>query len=61
MATAKIFGVEILNEGWGSLIDHAVSEMRATFVAREGGPMHVETSSFPPSSPIASFSLPLPG
>jgi hypothetical protein len=27
MAAAKIFGVEILNEGWGSSIDDAVSEM----------------------------------
>jgi hypothetical protein len=34
MAAAKIFGVEILNEGWGSSIDDAVSEMQATFVAR---------------------------
>jgi hypothetical protein len=28
MAAAKIFGVEILNEGWGSSIDDAVSEMQ---------------------------------
>jgi hypothetical protein len=37
MAAAKIFGVEILNEGWGSSIDDAVSEMQATFVARAVG------------------------
>jgi len=34
MCAAKIFGVEILNEGWGSSIDDAVSEVQATFVAR---------------------------
>lgn len=34
MCAAKIFGIEILNEGWGSSIDDAVSEMQATFVAR---------------------------
>ena len=28
MAAAKIFGVEIPNEGWGSSIDDAVSEMQ---------------------------------
>jgi len=30
----KIFGVEILNEGYGVSVDDAVSEMQATFVAR---------------------------
>jgi hypothetical protein len=30
----KIFGVEILNEGYGTSIDDAVAEMQATFVAR---------------------------
>ena len=34
MCAAKIFGVEILNEGWGSSIDDAVSEQQAAFVAR---------------------------
>jgi hypothetical protein len=34
MCAAKIYGVEILNEGWGISIDDAVSEMQATFVAR---------------------------
>lgn len=32
-ASAKLFGVEILNEGWGMSIDDAVNEMQATFVA----------------------------
>src|SRR5512132_4392836 len=32
-ATAKLFGVEILNEGWGMSIDDSVNEMQATFVA----------------------------
>jgi hypothetical protein len=27
LCTARIFGVEILNEGWGISIDDAVSEM----------------------------------
>ncbi len=39
MCAAKIFGVEILNEGWGSSIDDAVSEQQATFVARVVEPM----------------------
>lgn len=39
MAAAKIFGVEILNEGWGSSTDDAVIEQQATFVARAVGPM----------------------
>ena len=34
MCACKIFGIEILNEGWGSSIDDAVSEQPATFVAR---------------------------
>jgi hypothetical protein len=33
-ASAKLFGVEILNEGWGMSIDDSVNEMHATFVAR---------------------------
>src|SRR6185437_2991311 len=32
-ASAKLFGVEILNEGWGMSIDDSVNEMQATFVA----------------------------
>jgi hypothetical protein len=39
MMAAKIFGVEILNEGQGISIDDAVSEMQATFVARAVEPM----------------------
>ena len=39
MCAAKIFGVEILNEGYGISIDDAVSEMQATFVARVVEPM----------------------
>lgn len=46
MAAAKIFGVEILNEGWGSSIDDAVSEMQATFVARAVEPMQAVPSKF---------------
>jgi hypothetical protein len=33
-ASAKLFGVEILNEGWGMSIDDSVNQMQATFVAR---------------------------
>jgi hypothetical protein len=32
MAAAKLFGIEILNEGTGHSIDDAVTEMQATFV-----------------------------
>jgi hypothetical protein len=32
-ASAKLFGVEILNEGFGMSIDDSVNEMQATFVA----------------------------
>ncbi len=39
MCAAKIFGVEILNEGTGISIDDAVSEQQATFVARAVEPM----------------------
>jgi len=39
MWAAKIFGIEILNEGWGSSIDDAASEQQATFVARTVEPM----------------------
>jgi hypothetical protein len=45
MAAAKIFGLEILNEGTGHSIDDAVSEMQATFVARAIEPMHLVSSS----------------
>jgi hypothetical protein len=33
-ATMKIFGVEILNEGWGTSVDDTVNEMQSTFIAR---------------------------
>jgi len=46
MCAAKIFGVEILNEGWGISIDDAVSEMQATFVARVVEPMAAVASPF---------------
>ena len=39
MCAAKIFGVELLNEGTGISIDDAVTEMQATFVARAIEPM----------------------
>jgi len=55
MAAAKIFGVEILNEGWGSSMADAVSEMQVTFVARVAGLMQaVQTSSLLPRAPFAS-------
>ncbi len=38
-AAARLYGVEILNEGYGVSIDDAVSEMQATFVARGVSPM----------------------
>jgi len=38
-ASAKLFGVEILNEGYGMSIDDSVSEMQATFVARTISPL----------------------
>ncbi len=38
-AASKLFGVEILNEGYGMSIDDSVSEMQATFVARGVSPM----------------------
>jgi hypothetical protein len=53
MCAAKIFGIEILNEGWGSSIDDAVSEMQATFVART-----VEIHVYPGVSPVPPFSPP---
>ena len=35
----KLFGVEILNEGFGSSVDDSVLEMQATFVARSVAPL----------------------
>jgi len=45
-ATMRIFGVEILNEGYGISIDDAVSEMQATFVARTVLPWQKVQSAF---------------
>jgi hypothetical protein len=48
-AASRIYGVEILNEGWGNSIDDAVNEMQATFVARSVEPWMVVTSAFAPN------------
>ncbi len=55
MCAAKIYGLEILNEGYGISIDDAVSEMQATFVARVVEPMSAIASSF--QSTIGGLSL----
>lgn len=34
LAVMKIFGVEILNEGWGISVDDIVSEQQFTYIAR---------------------------
>ena len=52
MCAAKIFGVEILNEGSGVSIDDAVTEMQATFVARVVEPMSAVASPFATNSGI---------
>ena len=52
MCAAKIFGVELLNEGTGISIDDAVSEASATFVARAVEPMSAQPSPFQPNSGI---------
>jgi hypothetical protein len=38
-ASAKLFGVEILNEGFGTSIDDTVIEQQATFVAQTISPL----------------------
>lgn len=38
-ASAKLFGVEILNEGFGTSIDDTVIEQQATFVAQTIAPL----------------------
>jgi hypothetical protein len=38
-ASAKLFGVEILNEGFGTSIDDTVIEQQATFVAQSIAPL----------------------
>jgi hypothetical protein len=62
MAAAKIFGVEILNEGWGSSIDDAVSEMQVGFGGAGGWAKQAsQNRSLPPAPSPASFLLSLPG
>ena len=46
MTAAKIFGVEILNEGSGISIDDAVTESSATFAARSVEPLQAVASKF---------------
>lgn len=57
MCAAKIFGVELLNEGSGISIDDAVTEMSATFVARTVEPMSAVPSPFQPSSGIGGTAI----
>ena len=38
-ASAKLFGVEILNEGFGTSVDDSVIEQQATFVAQTIAPL----------------------
>lgn len=38
-ASAKLFGVEILNEGFGTSIDDTVIEQQATFIAQTIAPL----------------------
>jgi hypothetical protein len=52
MAAAKIFAVEILNEGWGSSIDDAVSEMQVTYVAPAVGKCKAYQTYSSPASPF---------
>jgi hypothetical protein len=49
MACAKIFGLELLNEGSGISIDDAVTEMQATFVTRGVDPMTAVQSPYLPT------------
>jgi hypothetical protein len=46
MCAARIFGIELLNEGTGVSIDAAVTEIEATFVARAVEPMAASASPF---------------
>jgi hypothetical protein len=55
MCSAKIFGVEILNEGSGISIDEAVSEMQATFVARVIEPMAAVPSPYLPATGLGGI------
>ncbi len=61
-ASMKIFGVEILNEGWGTSVDDAVNEMQTTFIARlvctrdtRWHSMRAPTRSLSPRGPIVTF------
>lgn len=45
-SACRIYGVEILNEGWGTSIDDAVQEQQATFVARSVEPWLAVNSAF---------------
>ena len=38
-ASARLFGVEILNEGFGTSVDDSVLEQQATFIARSVLPL----------------------
>lgn len=48
----KIFGVEILNEGFGISVDDSVSESQATFVARAVEPWQAVKTNFPSISGV---------
>jgi hypothetical protein len=61
MTAAKIFGVEILNEGSGISIDDAVTEMQATFVARGSSAVKSRLDlGIPHPPPACSLSSSLP-
>jgi hypothetical protein len=45
-SACRIYGVEILNEAWGTSIDDAVQEQQATFVARSVEPWQAVASAF---------------
>ena len=54
-ASAKLFGVEILNEGFGFSVEDTVLEQQATFIARAIDPLQaVGQSALIGGSPIAS-------
>jgi len=59
MCAARIFGVELLNEGTGISIDDAVTEGSATFVARAVEPMSAVASPFQPRDfhPLPCFGI----
>lgn len=46
-AQSKIFGVEVLNEGYGISVDDAVSEMQASWIARAIEPLQAVISPTP--------------